>query len=546
MKREAQRPALPCGAPMQHPEPRMAIRGFPARPRYHLAVIQFQNICKSFGPVRALDNVSFEVPDKRILGLLGENGAGKSTLIHILFGLLRPDSGRIFIDGAARKISSPRKAQALAIGMVHQHFRLVPTFTALQNFRLFLPLRPRRLAELAGGWREKLRWDIPLDARIENLSVGQQQRVEILKALLTLDHAEAKDKSIGPTLILDEPTAVLTPQESEELFSAMAALKSAGTTVVFISHKLAEVRAICEEVAILRKGRLVYTGALAGISQEALAEKMIGAPIHMPHLDRSAGAAPRAPNGQAAALEIENLSTTRLRNVSLAVHPGEILGIAGVDGNGQSHLVQAILGTLPPPGISAGNLVLQGKNAGHLSTRERLERIAFIAEDRHREALVLPLSLTENLMLKDYHQGRFNTLGFLRFGAMRRRAKEILAQFDVRHHALSDPAGRLSGGNQQKLVLGRELSALEKPILLAVNPTRGLDIGATAFVLQKLLDARKQSKAILLIHSDLDELLAVSDRIAVIYNGTLTPTAWPETTKEKIGQLMLGLTEPAA
>ena len=229
------------------------------------------------------------------------------------------------------------------------------------------------------------------------------------------------------------------------------------------------------------------------------------------------------------------------KHISLAVRQGEILGIAGVDGNGQSQLVQAILGTLPAPGITAGNLMIGGNNATRFSTRSRLDQIAFIAEDRQREALVLPLSLTQNLMLKDYRRRRFNTLGWLRFGAWRTHAKEILKQFDVRANSISDPAGRLSGGNQQKLVLGRELSDPEKPILLAVNPTRGLDIGATAFVLQKLLEARARGVGILLIHSDLDELLAVSDRVAVLFNGELVATAWPGETKEEIGKKMLGV-----
>jgi len=500
-------------------------------------VIEFQKIGKRFGPVQALEGVSFCIPDGKILGLLGENGAGKSTLMNILFGLIRADGGEILVGGVPARIRSPRKARQLAIGMVHQHFRLVPTFTAVENFRLFLPGGARVLAERARGWLERLRWTVPLELRAENLSVGQQQRVEILKALLAIE--QARPSGATPTLILDEPTAVLTPQEAEELFGAMRALKAGGTAVVFISHKLGEVRAVCDEVAILRKGRLVHAGAMSGLSQEELSEKMIGARIEMPQLQgrqRPANAQMRPP-----VLALEGISAERLRGVSLALHEGEILGIAGVDGNGQSQLVQAILGTLAPPGVRAGNLVIRGKNATGLSTRDRLEQIAFIAEDRHREALVLPLSLTENLMLKDYRRRKFNTLGWLRFGAWRSHARQILREFDVRASSAAEPAGRLSGGNQQKLVLGRELSAADKPILLAVNPTRGLDIGATAYVLQQLLDARARGTGILLIHSDLDELLAASDRVAVIFNGELVATAWPEETKEEIGRKMLGV-----
>ncbi len=516
-------------------------------------MIEFLNISKRFGPIQALENVSLQIADTRVLGLLGENGAGKSTLMHILFGLIRPDVGEIRINGHAVKISSPRKAQRLAIGMVHQHFRLVPTFTVLENFRLFLPLPARALAAQADAWRARLNWSVPLDVRVENLSVGQQQRAEIIKALLTLDQAKRRvaggergaEESLSPVLILDEPTAVLTPEETRELFSAIAALRDSGATVVLISHKLAEIRGICDAVAILRRGKMVHTGPLAEISDEALAEKMIGAAIEMPRL-KTGTASRTAGERSPPMLVLENISTAVLKDVSLAVHPGEILGIAGVDGNGQSHLVASILNTLSPPGISAGSILIQGNSAAGLSTRERLNSIAFIPEDRQHEALVLPLSVEQNLLLKDYRRPEFSRAGFSRFSAWRSHARKLVKQFDVRTASVAEPAGRLSGGNQQKLVLARELSAADKPILLAVNPTRGLDIGATAFVIQKLLDARAAGAAILLIHYDLDELLAISDRVAVLYRGRLSPTPWPQCTKEQIGRLMLGLAAAAS
>jgi len=549
-------------------------------------VIELHHISKRFGPLVALEDVSLSISPGKILGLLGENGAGKSTLMNILFGLLRPDSGTIRAAGRDVRISSPRVAQALGIGMVHQHFKLVPSLTALENFALFLAVPRGILHDKAAGWLEKLHWSIPLETRIDELAVGQQQRVEIVKALLTLEQtrqtsapgsvggSNARNVSIpdqtpgkvdacapepraepgADLLILDEPTAVLTPQETAELFTAMRTLREAPTAgrrtaIVFISHKLAEVRQICDDIAILRRGRLVHTGPAADLPPDAIAEKMVGTRIEMPHLARHAPSPPSAKaRGQNSAtthgapvpplLTLKNLSTPLLKNVSLDIAPGEILGIAGVDGNGQSHLVQTILGILRP---TSGEIAIAQKPANALPTRERLNAIAFIAEDRQKEALVLPLSIRDNLLLKDYRSRRFNTLGWLHYSRWNAHAIELMEQFDIRAASPADAAGQLSGGNQQKVVLARELYSTDKPIILAVNPTRGLDVGASAFVLQKLLDARRRGAAILLIHSDLDELLAISDRVAVIYNGTLSPTAWPVSSKEQIGRRMLGL-----
>jgi simple sugar transport system ATP-binding protein len=347
------------------------------------------------------------------------------------------------------------------------------------------------------------------------------------------------------TLILDEPTAVLTPQETGELFAALRSLRDGGAAVVFISHKLNEVRQICDDVAILRRGKLVHAGAAAELSAEAMAEKMVGVRVEIPTLSRSAPADdPRPPSATARAeqLSLQHISTELLKDASLSLRAGEILGIAGVDGNGQSHLAQVILGARL---AASGEVQLAGAPAGR-AIRERLEKIAFIAEDRQKEALVLPLSVQDNLMLKDYRQGGFNTLGWLRFAAWRTQSRKLMEQFDIRAGSPASAVGRLSGGNQQKVVLARELHGTDKPVVLAVNPTRGLDVGATAFVMQKLLEARARGAAVLLIHSDLDELLAVSDRVAVMFNGRLTQTNWPQTTREAIGRLMLGVAEAAA
>ncbi len=540
-------------------------------------MIELRNISKRFGAVAALSNVTLAIAPGRILGLLGENGAGKTTLMHVLFGMVRAE-GEIRVDGRVVKIRSPRGAQRLGIGMVHQHFKLVPTLTAVENFQLFRGGRRAEVRAAAEQWLERLRWRLPLDVAVEILAVGQQQRVEIIKALMGIHgrrgasapgsaggagNAEGASAVInnransdrppaepgandGGTLILDEPTAVLTPQETQEMFAAMRELRAAGTGIVFISHKLNEVRQICDEVAILRRGKLVHQGPAAELSAEAMAGKMVGARVEMPRLAHGASidrSSPPSPTARAERLALRGVGTEQLRGVSLSLRAGEILGIAGVDGNGQAHIAQVILRILAP---KSGNVFMDGQSATELSTRQRLEKIAFIAEDRQREALVMPLSVRDNLMLKEYRAARFSTLGWLRFGAWRAQSRELMQQFDIRAASDAAAVGQLSGGNQQKVVLARELHGSDKPIVLAVNPTRGLDVGATAFVLQKLLEARARGAAVLLIHADLDELLAVSDRIAVLFNGTLTETAWPQTTKEAIGRLMLGVPAGAA
>jgi simple sugar transport system ATP-binding protein len=505
-------------------------------------MIELNDISKQFGPLIALQGVSLEIRPGEILGLLGENGAGKSTLMQVLFGLIRPDAGVIRVDGREIVMGSPRAAQVLGIGMVHQHFKLVPTLTALQNFVLFVREKPAVLRENAKEQLAQLHWMVPLDEPVATLPVGQQQRVEILKALLSVRDATGAAKAAHATLILDEPTAVLTPQETAELFAAMRSLRDQGAAIVFITHKLAEVQIICDRVAILRRGRMAHAGPLPEISSAEIARKMIGIQTVLPRLQKK-----MSPANEGAArpiLRLQGVCTPQLKDVSLAISPGEILGVAGVDGNGQSHLVQAVLGTLPPPGMTSGQIFIGDGDAAKLSTRRRLDKIAFIAEDRQREALVLPLSIQDNLLLKDYRNSRFSTLGWPRFRAWQSHARELVNQFDIRTGSAADTVGHLSGGNQQKVVLARELYSAEKQIIVAVNPTRGLDIGATAFVLQKLLDARNRGEkpaAILLIHSDLDELLSISDRVAVLYRGSLTETLWPQTTREEIGRLMLGL-----
>ncbi len=515
-------------------------------------MIELAHISKRFGSLLALDDVSLAIAPGQILGLLGENGAGKSTLMNILAGLVRPGSGTICVAGRETRLTSPRAARLARIGMVHQHFKLVPTLTVLENLSLFLSLPSRILRQTTPKWLARPVLVAPpgyagrgtcggataADGNPEGPHGHRPGRTRSGTAGSSVPGGKSS------CLILDEPTAVLTPKESAELFAALRALRDSGTGIIFISHKLAEVRQLCDSIAILRRGKLVHTGPAQELSAESLAEKMVGSRVELPHV---AAARPLTSGrkltfsiSREPLLTLQNISTSLLKNVSLDLRAGEILGIAGVDGNGQSQLAQAILGITP---VTSGQIFIAGENAGRLTVRQRLDRIAFIAEDRHREALVLPLSIEQNLLLKAYRKPPFSSHGFLRFGKWRTHADFLLKQFDIRTNSRAASAGSLSGGNQQRVVLARELgdSDATKAIILAMNPTRGLDVGATAFVLQKLLDARDRGGAVLLVHSDLDELLAVSDRIAVLYNGTLTGSGWPSASKESIGRLMLGV-----
>ncbi len=499
-------------------------------------MIEMLHITKRFGGVLALDAVSLRIQGGKVHGLLGENGAGKSTIMNVLFGLLRPDAGTITLNGREVRIGSPRTAQVLGIGMVHQHFKLVPTLTVVENFALALGISVRKIRAAVTDRMKSLGWTVPMDVRVEHLAVGQQQRVEIVKALMaagTGGTAGIAEK----VLILDEPTAVLTPQETAELFTALESLKRSNTAIVFISHKLGEVQRICDEVTILRRRRVVHSGATTALTAEAMAEKMIGAKVELPRLVRSAfnANAERAP-----ALELRGLSAGILKNASFRVMPGEIVGIAGVDGNGQTDMVQAIVGGIP---ALAGSIFLAGTDATPHTIRWRSDRLAYIPEDRHRQAVVLPLSIRNNVMLKDYRTPAFSKTGWLRFGAWRTHTRSLVQRFDVRCNSIADPVGRLSGGNQQKVVLARELYDRRKPLVVAVNPTRGLDIGATAFVMRQLLEARRRGAGVLLVHSDLDELLALADRVLVLYGGSLADSSWPTATKEQIGRMMLGVTK---
>ena len=492
-------------------------------------MITLTGIGKRFAGVTALEGVSLTFAAGQVHGLLGENGAGKSTLMNILFGMLQPDAGTIAIDGidgVVTRIRSPRAACRLGIGMVHQHFKLVPTLSVVDNLALALDASFGRVDRTV--WRARihqraaaLRWTVDADARIENLSVGQQQRVEILKALLAIEASGAKNR----TLILDEPTAVLAPQEIDELLSAVRALAADGVAVVYISHKLAEIASVCTVVSVLRRGRLVHQGP-ANESPERLAELMIGSVTA-----RSSRTAQPATAESPARITLDGVTVitdgrTLLQQVSLVVRAGEIVGIAGVEGNGQLPLVQAILGQLLP-------------DQGRVALSVQRDHIGVIPEDRQREALVMPLSVNENLALKSYRTPPLSRSGWLSLSGWEKHAQTLMSTFDVRARDASVPVATLSGGNQQKAVIARELSG-NPPVIVAVNPTRGLDIGAANAVLARLLAARDAGAAVLMVHSDLDELLTVSDRILVLHDGRLSDSHWPAEDRSAIGRLMVG------
>lgn len=488
--------------------------------------VELRHIRKRFGPSIALDDVSLSLCPGRVHGLLGENGAGKSTLMNVLYGLLRPDAGQIVVAGQAARIRSPQDALTAGIGMVHQHFMLAGAMTILDNV-LLGDLRSKRILDRSAA-AEKLRelsvrLGLPIDpfARIADLAVGQQQRVEILKALY-------RDVKV---LILDEPTAVLTPAETDQLFAAVDRLRSEGKSIVFISHKLREIQRACDDLTVLRRGRVVFQGEAAGISPEDLSRHMVGRDVTPIRLTRNA-----SPTEAQITLSIESLTSPPLRDVSLHIRAGEILGIAGVDGNGQQELAEAILGLRP---VSSGRILLGGGDITPLAPADRSTLgIAHIPNDRRREGLIGAMSVTENLALNP----RFARRGLMRWPAARASARQMIEQFDIRTPSPNAPVATLSGGNQQKVILARELALAAPRLVVAMNPVRGLDVAATQFVYEQLLACRARGGALLLISGDIDELLSLCDRIAVLYNGDLMESDFPRAGLAEIGRMMTGAT----
>jgi ABC-type uncharacterized transport system ATPase subunit len=495
-------------------------------------LLELKGITKRFPGVVANDGVDFELARGEVHALLGENGAGKSTLVNILYGLYHPDEGEIRLNGEPVRIGSPREAIDHGIGMVHQHFMLIPVMTVAEN--IVLATEPTKGPFLDLDEAEKRVRDISTrfglavrpEARVESISVGQQQRVEILKALYR--GAEI--------LILDEPTAVLTPQEAQELFAIIRSLQAEGKSIIFISHKLGEVLEIADRITVLRRGKTVDTLPREGATEEGLAKLMVGREVLL-RVEK------RAAQPGETLLVVENLEVLdergleAVRGVSLEVKAGEIVGVAGVDGNGQTELIDALTGLRR---ASGGRIDVGGEDVTNEGGRDFLDAgVGHIPEDRQVRGLVLDFSLAENLALHDYREQPDSRWGWLYPKRLVERAVRLLKEFDVRGGGPQTPAGSLSGGNQQKVVVAREVSRNPR-VLIAAQPTRGLDVGAIEFVHRRLIEERDEGRAILLVSFELDEILSLSDRILVIYEGRIVAQYSPEVSEEEIGIAMTG------
>lgn len=496
-------------------------------------VIEMLNIRKEFPGIVANDNITLRLAKGEIHALLGENGAGKSTLMNVLFGLYQPEKGEIRVNGKPVKITDPNVANDLGIGMVHQHFMLVENFTVTEN--IILGIEPTaggriniaKAAEEVQKISEQYGLKVDPYAKIEDISVGMQQRVEILKTLYR--GAEI--------LIFDEPTAVLTPQEISELIQIMKKLVKEGKSIILITHKLKEIMEVCDQCTVIRKGQGIGTVKVSETNPDQLAEMMVGRAVSFKTEKSEAKAGDEV-------LKIENLVVNDTRNVpavnglSLIVKRGEILGIAGVDGNGQTELIEAITGLRK---VNSGTIELKGTNIAGLSPRKITETgIGHIPQDRHKHGLVLDYSIGDNMVLQTYYKQPFSKNGILNFKAIYEKAKSLIAEFDVRTPSEHTPARALSGGNQQKAIIAREVDR-SPDLLIAAQPTRGLDVGAIEFIHSKLIEERDKGKGVLLVSLELDEVLNVSDRIAVIYEGKIVDIVDPKLTNEQeLGKLMAG------
>jgi simple sugar transport system ATP-binding protein len=504
-----------------------------------------EGITKRFPGVLANDHIDFELARGEIHGLLGENGAGKTTLMNIVYGLYQPDEGRIFINGEAVEIEDPTDALGRGIGMVHQHFMLIPVMTVCDNLMLGHEVtRGLRLGPLSKVDRERVFQEVQVlagqhglavnpQALVQDLSVGAQQRVEIVKALYR--GAEV--------LILDEPTAVLTPQETEELFAIMRSLVRQGKSIIFITHKLKEVLAISNRITVLRDGKVVGTTEPARTSEAELAAMMVGREVIL-RVEKG----PAHPGEEVLTVRflrvLDNRDHPVVRNLSLSVRAGEILGVAGVQGNGQAELVEALTGLRP---AVAGQILLNGEDVTNQRPRMVTEvGSAHVPEDRHKHGLVLVYPVDENLVLQTYYKAPFASGLNIRPRAVRENAYRLVREYDVRTPSIETHVGSLSGGNQQKVIVARELS---RPVSLVIanQPTRGLDVGSIEYIHRRIVQKRDEGVAVLLVSSELDEILALSDRIAVIYAGEiLAVLPAEEATREGLGLLMAGVSEQAA
>ncbi|RKP54295.1 ABC transporter ATP-binding protein [Cohnella endophytica] len=502
-------------------------------------VVEMRNITKRFPGIVANDNVSFKLSKGEIHALLGENGAGKSTLMNILFGLYQPEEGEIFVNGQEVAIDGPNKAISLGIGMVHQHFKLVHPFTVTEN--IILGSEPKKWMGLSvdkklayekiGKLSKQYGLNIDPYAKIDDISVGMQQRVEILKTLYRG----------ADILIFDEPTAVLTPQEISELLVIMRNLVQQGKSIILITHKLKEIMAIADTVTIVRRGKVIDSLPTAGTNPNQLAEKMVGREVSL-KLDKK-----DAVLGEPV-LEVDRLvvkgrsGLNALNETSFVLKRGEILGIAGVEGNGQSELIEALTGlrSVTSGSIKLGDEIISGQTPRKISEAG----LSLIPEDRHKHGLVLDFPIRENMVLETYYQPQFNKNGFLDFGAIEKHAERLVKEFDVRTPSIMTDARALSGGNQQKAIIAREVDK-NPEVLIAAQPTRGLDVGAIEFIHKRLVEQRNMGKAVLLVSYELDEIMQLSDRIAVIYEGRIVGEVKPsETNDQQLGLMMTDYKQP--
>ncbi|HGJ1622128.1 TPA: ABC transporter ATP-binding protein [Streptococcus pneumoniae] len=499
----------------------------------HENVIEMRDITKVFGGFVANDKINLHLRKGEIHALLGENGAGKSTLMNMLAGLLEPTSGEIAVNGQVVNLDSPSKAASLGIGMVHQHFMLVEAFTVAENIILGSELTKNGVLDIAGASKEikalSERYGLAVDpsAKVADISVGAQQRVEILKTLYRG----------ADILIFDEPTTVLTPSEIDELMAIMKNLVKEGKSIILITHKLDEIRAVSDRVTVIRRGKSIETVEIAGATNADLAEMMVGRSVSF-KTEKQASKPKEVVLSIKDLVVNENRGVPAVKNLSLDVRAGEIVGIAGIDGNGQSELIQAITGLRK---VESGSIELKGDSIVGLHPRQITElSVGHVPEDRHRDGLILEMMISENIALQTYYKEPYSKNGILNYSNITSYAKKLMEEFDVRAASELVPAAALSGGNQQKAIIAREIDR-DPDLLIVSQPTRGLDVGAIEYIHKRLIEERDNGKAVLVVSFELDEILNVSDRIAVIHDGKIQGIVSPETTnKQGLGVLMAG------
>ncbi len=496
-------------------------------------VLELRGITKRFPGIVANDGVDFDLRKGEVHALLGENGAGKSTLMNVLYGLYRPDEGEILINGKLAELGSPKASIENGVGMVHQHFMLIPVMTVAENIVLAIePVHNGVLLDYDAAAKRveeiSTRFGLAVDPRayVQDITVGQQQRVEILKALYRG----------ADILVLDEPTAVLTPQEAQELFTIVKSLTDQGKSIIFISHKLNEVAEIADRITVLRRGKKIETLPAAGATEEGLARLMVGREVLL-RVDKGVST-PAAPLLQVEGLTVvDDRGITKVKDVSFQVRGGEIVAIAGVDGNGQTELIDGLTGLRR---VAAGSIRVGDEDVTNESCRDCLDAgLGHIPEDRQHRGLVLDFSIAENIALHDYDHPPASRFGWLYPKRVIEKAAKLIEEFDVRGGGPQTPAGGLSGGNQQKVILAREIDRNPK-VLIAAQPTRGLDVGAIEFVHRRLVEERDEGRGILLVSLELEEILSLSDRILVMFEGEIVGEFPPTATEEELGVAMTG------